>query len=215
MREEAPSSPWMWIAPAVITLLIFAGLPLTDLLFHRPGDMLEVVEIARVNPSLPPPPMPRRKPAADKPPPPRLAPERPRLLIPLQASLALDVGPGNLVGDFAVDFAVGAMGMGDRLADYIFDVEEIDAPPHPVQRFNPMYPPRARLNGIGGRVEVEFVVDAGGEVRGEQVIAAEPDGVFEAAALRAIRRWVFKPGTKDGHPVAVRVRQTLNFSLEP
>jgi outer membrane biosynthesis protein TonB len=32
-------------------------------------------------------------------------------------------------------------------------------------------------------------------------------------AVKAARQWVFKPGTKDGKPVAVRIILELTFSL--
>ena len=54
---------------------------------------------------------------------------------------------------------------------------------------NPAYPSSAASNGTEGFVEVRFTVTALGRVENATVIAAQPLGVFEQAALSAISRW--------------------------
>jgi protein TonB len=39
------------------------------------------------------------------------------------------------------------------------------------------------------------------------------DSGLDQAAVDAMKQWVFKPGTKDGKPVAVRIHVELTFSL--
>lgn len=64
------------------------------------------------------------------------------------------------------------------------------------------YPPAARDAGIEGQVTVRYVVTAAGRVARAAVLAAEPPGVFDAAALAAVRSWRFRPPTdRDGNPV--------------
>jgi TonB family protein len=58
----------------------------------------------------------------------------------------------------------------------------------------PQYPASAAARGTAGFVEVEFTVTALGLVENARVIAAEPQGVFEQAALAAIARWRYSPG---------------------
>ena len=59
-----------------------------------------------------------------------------------------------------------------------------------------------------------FVVDVDGSVQDFYVVESIPEGVFDQAAIDAVRQWEFEPGLHEGMPVAVRVRQTLTFSLE-
>lgn len=85
----------------------------------------------------------------------------------------------------------------------------------PLVRVNPAYPPQAAERKIEGWVIVEFTISARGSVEDAEVIAAQPPGVFDTAAIRAIRKWKYKPKIENGEPVertGVQVR--LTFELE-
>ena len=69
-----------------------------------------------------------------------------------------------------------------------------------------VYPPRAKAAGVEGRVLVRYDVDAEGRVRNAVVETAEPAGVFEAAALAAVRSWRFKPRYAGGAPAPTPAR---------
>jgi TonB family protein len=58
---------------------------------------------------------------------------------------------------------------------------------------DPHYPSSAAASGIEGFVDVSFTVTALGRVENASVTAAEPQGVFEQAALAAISRWRYSP----------------------
>ncbi len=53
----------------------------------------------------------------------------------------------------------------------------------------PEYPASARRRGIEGQVVIDVATDATGAVSDASVLQSEPAGVFDAAALRAVRRW--------------------------
>lgn len=89
-----------------------------------------------------------------------------------------------------------------------------DAGPVRTAAVRPMYPAEARRSGQEGWVRLAFTVSASGTVKDVQVLDAEPRGLFERAAIRAVMRWQFRPAQQDGQPVASRVRQTLNFKLD-
>jgi len=79
----------------------------------------------------------------------------------------------------------------------------------PLVRVDPDYPPRAKQQGIGGWVELEFTISPIGTVQDARVTASKPTFIFDRAALRAVRKWRYNPKTQDGVPVArtgVRVR---------
>jgi protein TonB len=77
----------------------------------------------------------------------------------------------------------------------------------------PDYPPEAYRARQQGWVEVEFTVTADGTVTDAKVVNAEPARVFNAAALRAVARWTFKPRLENGKPVEEKVRRRIEFKL--
>jgi len=83
----------------------------------------------------------------------------------------------------------------------------------PVVQIPPLYPPSALRRHIQGYVILEFTVTRTGSVQAPRVVESKPAGVFDRAALQAIHRWRFKPKLKNGRPVAVRVREKLEFRL--
>lgn len=80
-------------------------------------------------------------------------------------------------------------------------------------RVEPAYPPEAKRTRRQGWVDVAFTVQADGSVTGATVSDAEPKYVFDRAALSAVSRWQFNPGTQDGKPVASQMHQRIEFRL--
>jgi protein TonB len=83
----------------------------------------------------------------------------------------------------------------------------------PVVRIEPQYPREALVKGIEGWVRVEFVILEDGGVQSVEVLAAEPPGMFERNAVRAVMRWKFKPRIENGVAVRRRGAQTIEFQL--
>ena len=61
---------------------------------------------------------------------------------------------------------------------------------------------------------MRFVVDIDGSAKGVEVVAAEPEGFFEAAALKAVERYTFKPAVKNGEAVSCMMTQRIRFDLD-
>jgi len=78
----------------------------------------------------------------------------------------------------------------------------------------PDYPPSALNQHISGSVTLEYTVDTHGEPRDIHVVEATPPGVFDQAAITAVRRWRYAPVKVDGAPVDVpSVRTRVRFEL--
>lgn len=78
----------------------------------------------------------------------------------------------------------------------------------------PIYPPEAKAERLEGFVVVRYSVSADGRVINARVDSAQPEGVFEDAALTAVRSWRYNPALEDGEPVAVdNVVSTVRFEL--
>ncbi len=78
---------------------------------------------------------------------------------------------------------------------------------------NPVYPPRALERGISGWVDIEFTVARDGSTRDATILAAEPAGVFDRAALESVARWRYEPRVVNGAIVDQRVTARLRFQL--
>ena len=86
-------------------------------------------------------------------------------------------------------------------------------PPILVQRLEPEYPELARKLHQEGVVILRAVITVSGAVDDVQVVkSAGP--LLDASALAAVRRWLYKPATRDGRAVAVYLDVTVTFGLK-
>jgi TonB family C-terminal domain len=83
----------------------------------------------------------------------------------------------------------------------------------PLERIPPKYPARAANRHIEGWVKIEFTITTSGTVENAVVVEAEPEEIFDEAALKAINQWIFKEKIVDGVAVEQRAVQTLQFKL--
>ncbi|MFC4698706.1 TonB family protein [Glaciecola siphonariae] len=91
----------------------------------------------------------------------------------------------------------------------------VEKQPRPMVRVPPQYPNNAATKGIEGYVTLSFSVNAVGEVENVIVVDAQPKGVFEKAAKRALRKWKYQPRIEQGKAVAMSgLAVTLDFTLE-
>ena len=85
----------------------------------------------------------------------------------------------------------------------------------PKIRVPPEYPARALNRGIEGWVELEFTVDEQGNVVEPRVVRADPESVFDRAALRAVRKFKYNPKVVNGDPVRqTGIRFLFQFEIE-
>jgi TonB family protein len=78
----------------------------------------------------------------------------------------------------------------------------------------PQYPANAQERGTGGWVDLAFTVRVDGSITDLSVTGAEPAGIFEQAAMAAVRRWRYQPVRRDGRAVEQRARLRLRFAIE-
>ncbi|BFM13475.1 hypothetical protein R50072_36280 [Simiduia litorea] len=79
----------------------------------------------------------------------------------------------------------------------------------------PTYPRHALRNGTEGYVDIAYDVTAFGGTENITVLYAEPEGVFERAALAAVARWKFRPQMIDNEPVPTQgLKERVRFTIE-
>ena len=76
----------------------------------------------------------------------------------------------------------------------------------------PIYPAALQAKGIGGQVTVQYDVTLQGRVVNARVVASEPSGLFDLAALQAVGSWRFEPQVRGGEvEVVLGLTSTLEF----
>ena len=104
---------------------------------------------------------------------------------------------------------------GESIGHVAAPVAELATPeplaPMPIQMRQPIYPQNALARGTEGQVVVEFGVAIDGSVQDLHVVSAQPEDVFDQAAIQAMRGWKF--ASPSDASVPRRYRQTLVFTL--
>lgn len=77
----------------------------------------------------------------------------------------------------------------------------------------PEFPAKALAQKVSGTVTVEYIVDTNGDTRDVRVVEATPPGVFDRAAITAIKKWHYEPVVANGTHVEVPVRTAIRFEL--
>jgi len=85
-------------------------------------------------------------------------------------------------------------------------------PPKLVRRIEPDYPEIARQARVEGVVILEATTDVFGRVTGVRVLRSFP--LLDAAAVDAVRQWVYEPLVINGRPRPVTFTVTVRFVLK-
>ncbi len=86
--------------------------------------------------------------------------------------------------------------------------------PEVIKRVRPKYPEIARQAEVEGSVIVKLWISARGDVDRAEVVMADPPGIFEQAALEAVRQWKFKPAKQRDMAIPVMMAQRVDFVLK-
>jgi len=78
----------------------------------------------------------------------------------------------------------------------------------------PKYPQGSSARESEGWVDVRFRVDATGMATDVEIVDAEPVGIFDDAALSAVRKWRFRPYVVDGTVTPTESGVRLRFEAE-
>jgi protein TonB len=194
------------------------GIYLASQLYHPPDEAAYTGRVIKMQ-TLPPPP-----PLSDAPPPPvipvnteivkptigvpvpvpdAMAPEQ---TIMTQQEIAASLAPVGMGSGSGKDSLVIASG--DDLpseGEFVYYEDE----PTPVTAPPPAYPEFARDAGITGKVTLHVLVGKDGRVKNVKVIKGVTG--LDAAAVEAVKKWVFKPALSNNKPIAVWVEVPMDF----
>ena len=111
----------------------------------------------------------------------------------------------NFAAEVATDVSLdGGLGLESGDGEYL-----------PIVKVAPVYPRRALQRGIEGFVIVEFTVNTIGAVKDPFVIEAQPQGIFEQAAIDAAKKFKYKPRVVNGVATEVSgVQNRITFKID-
>lgn len=85
--------------------------------------------------------------------------------------------------------------------------------PRALSQFQPDYPGAMIRQGLEGAVTVRVTINAEGRVTDIARISATDESFWLATQRHALRKWRFRPATRDGVPVATTKTLTVRFTL--
>ncbi|MFC1494773.1 TonB family protein [Thermodesulfobacteriota bacterium] len=97
----------------------------------------------------------------------------------------------------------------------VYKLKDVDTRPRVAKAVRPIYPIglRGPMGLAEGRVVLKFIVTKEGNVRDPKVVESIPNGAFDESALEAVKKYRFKPATKNGEPVDCIAKMPFVFSL--
>jgi protein TonB len=133
--------------------------------------------------------------------------------------------PAPMVGASLAGLSFGLEGLDGGLIDdastllgdvrsVVMTAETVDELPVPVQQVAPQPPARARQKGISGVVVVSLLIGVDGRVQDIDVLESRPPGLFDEAAITAVRQWRYQPARYQGEPVPLRIDVPIRFDFE-
>ena len=78
-----------------------------------------------------------------------------------------------------------------------------------ISKKDPEYPKLARQTGAKGVVKLNATIGKDGRVKAVKVLSGHP--MLQAAAIEAVKQWVYKPTLLNGQPVETDTEIQLNF----
>ncbi len=97
--------------------------------------------------------------------------------------------------------------------DTVMTEDVVDRVPQVQYREPVPYPESAKEQNVEGHVTVNLLVNKEGDVEKVRLLDSFPEGIFEQAALSAVRTWSFSPAEYKGQFVSVWVKQKLKFQV--
>jgi len=79
--------------------------------------------------------------------------------------------------------------------------------------FQPPYPPQLLRTGVEGKAVVKVLIGTDGRVKQVVIVSADDPLFADASERQALRRWRFRPATRDGVPIESWKQMTVRFEI--
>lgn len=144
---------------------------------------------------------------------PKAKPKKARPKAPLPNMNSLLGGVAMNIPEFASENIAGDSTklLEDIADDAIMNENTVDVKPKVLSRSTLEYPAQAAKDGIKGYVVINILIGKDGGVELAKVLESQPTGVFDTAAVNAVRTWRFSPAQYKAKPVKIWVKQKIRF----
>ena len=137
----------------------------------------------------------------------------PEEMVEESSNLDLGIDLGDLTGGTGGGFVMEIPNFSMKGGEDSFG-GDLDAPPQPTSKIPPTYPSSLLSQGKGGRVLISCTIDATGKVVGTTIKQSSGHPELDKAAINAVNRWKFKPGTRGGKNVKSVAVVPFNFEVK-
>jgi len=135
----------------------------------------------------------------------------PLALSPIAAPPVSPFQPEIVNLDIAMNLAQ-AVGVSIPRHSGVLSLGDVDEAPVPIFTPPPMYPSKARRRRLESKLTIKMIVTSQGVVQKPTVEHGDNLDIFSEPALKAVKKWRFKPAQLHGKPVAVMVTLPLEFT---
>lgn len=202
-----------------LSALLVGGI-MAGMVFSAPniGTVLKDPRLIIRNIELTPPPPPDPKPLPQKPevqqpntrtqivpPPQHVTIDKPEAFVVNPGPKAVEITEGTGTG-------IGGGG-GEILTKPAPVVVDAVVDPRYAANYQPEYPSSERRLGNEGRVVVKVLIGTDGRVKQVEMVSSPSSSFFEATRRRALEKWRFKPGTRDGVPMETWKTMAVRFVM--
>lgn len=144
-----------------------------------------------------------------------VAPGPPRESASLGRGSGTGAGTGRGSGIGSGDGSGLGEGRGGGTGGGVYQVGSGVSSPQPLNRPKPLYTAEAMLRRIQGEVLLSCVVLATGDMGKCDIVKSLDNNNYglDNEALKAASKWKFRPGMKQGEPVAVQVTIGIDFNM--
>lgn len=210
MKFARPQSLWFLLGGVVVALGLF--LVMNELISGQGGEqvsgssgqivgMIRVEEEDRVRA--------KQRIRPQKPQPPKEPPPPPRLNVPSKEKPERQPMRVNMP-----NIDIPSAGVGPYLGQWSPGDAAAEGEAIPIVRIAPQWPRQALEEGLEGFVRLEVLIGTDGSTKDVEVLESKPGSLFVRNAIRAVRRWKFKPKIVDGTPIERWAVTTIEFELE-
>jgi len=138
----------------------------------------------------------------------------PEELVEESTDFDLGIDLGDLTAGTGGGFVMEIPNFAMKGGDDVFGGGDMDSPPTAINKLPPTYPSSLLSKGIGGRVLIACTVDEAGRVVSTTIKQSSGHPDLDKAAINAVNKWKFKPGTRAGRKVKSTCIVPFNFEVK-